>query len=208
MRDDHRAQVAAWFAAEERLYPVVLVRPEAYARALDVVRAVVDELSGAGSTEDLVAAFGQARDISTTVAERGGLNIDDLDLDLVAGAAFALRYREVARDVARREAVERISAARERGDRWVIVSESGRPETIPYVRLEMCLPGGEGIRVAADADAETGEPRYSLESFTLEPETGDAAPDQGEGFSRASFDDREAWEQAYRRLRAEAEGSV
>jgi len=44
-----------WRAAEERLYPVVMVRPDLYERAVRMVRVVTDELAAPPARTDRAA---------------------------------------------------------------------------------------------------------------------------------------------------------
>jgi hypothetical protein len=185
-----------------------MLRPEAYARSLEVVRAVAAELARAETPDDLAGEFGGAREISARAAERTGVRTDDLDLELIAGAGFALRYREVLREGVRAEAIRRISQAREAGERWVVVTESGKPTTIPYVRLDMYLPGADGIRMSVDADAETGSLRYTVETMALDPVSGEPLTGPDARFSRVTFGERADWDEAYEELRARTEGPV
>jgi hypothetical protein len=208
MPDTLRERVGRWGAAEDKLHAVVFADPDVYERSLRLVRLVADALGSVRSAEDLAEADDRAHEIVRGVISGGGIGADGIDLSAVEGAAFALRYREVLRDVARREANARISAARERGDRWVVLSESGQAGAIPYTRVEMRLPSGEAIRMSADADIESGLPSYMVETFALDPATGDPLPARDAGFSRRTFDDRATWERAIEELRADREGSV
>src|SRR4029453_11800835 len=107
-----------WQAAEERLYPVVMVRPDLYERSIELVRSIADELRGVTTMAALVEAFGDAAEIAARVIERESLAGDNIDLRLATSAAFGLRHGEMVGELARVRAMERIQAARERGDSW------------------------------------------------------------------------------------------
>ena len=133
-----------WRAAEEQLYPVVMVRPDLYERSIEFVRSVADELRAFSTPAALLDAFGRAAEIAARVVRRESLATEGVDLALATTAAFSLRYRELVGEVARERAIERIRAARERGDAWVVLHESGTLEqapAVPYRRLEMHLGG-------------------------------------------------------------------
>ena len=91
--------VRRWRVAEQRLYPTILADPSAYQRCVLAVRGLADELFVVASPESLVASWAAA---SATSFERavehlrsaGGPD-DPATAELVAGAAFALREREI-----------------------------------------------------------------------------------------------------------------
>ena len=165
-----------WRAAEEQLYPVVMVRPDLYERSIEIVRSVADELRAFSTPTALLDGFGRAAEIAAGVVRRESLATEGVDLALATTAAFSLRYRELVGEVARGRAIERIRAARERGDAWVVLHESGTLEqapAVPYRRLEMHLGDGAGLHLFVQQDPETAAPVYGVESVQLDPQTGD-----------------------------------
>jgi hypothetical protein len=205
------AMVRRWTEAEARLYPVVLVRPELYERYVRLVRAVADELAATASPESagpagslkagssldaLGARFTGAEDLVRETAGRLGVTVQDMDLGLVAGAAFAHRWREVLQEQHRSEALERIAEARERGDAWVVVHETGRLGAPPYRRLEMRLSDGCGVHAFVELDPETGGPLWGMESIQLDARTGDWVPEAGHLVARRTFPDAASWTEA------------
>jgi hypothetical protein len=199
-----------WKAAEERLYPVVMVRPDLYERSVRMVRAVADELARCLDLPALVKAWGTAAEIVHRAAAEAGLDLEGLDAGLVAGAAFSLRYREMAGAAARAERLGRIRAAAESGERWVRVEEIGSRETaglVPWTWTEMHVPSGAGLRQTLEADPNTGAPRYSLEVVPLDPSTGDRLPTPPDVVAvEESFDDPAEWLAAVERKRGQIEG--
>jgi len=187
------ALVRRWMEAEARLYPVVLVRPELYERYIRLVRAIADELATAVSAGVLAERFEGAEDLARQVAGRFGIPTQDMDLGLVAGAAFAHRHREVLQTTHRDEALRRIREARERGDEWVVVYETGRPMVPPYRRLEMRLADGAGIHAFVELDPESGGPLWGMESIQLDAQTGDWVAEAGELAVRRTFSDAASW---------------
>src|SRR5689334_5333746 len=87
--------VAHWRAAENRLYPVVMTRPDLYERSVRIVRAVADDLRSARDPQALLKAYERAADIVTDVVRRLEIPSEEIDMGLVTGAAFSLRYREL-----------------------------------------------------------------------------------------------------------------
>ena len=199
-----------WKAAEERLYPVVMVRPDLYERAVRMVRAVTDELGGCLDLAALVAAWGRAAEIVHRGAGEAGLDLDGLDAGLIAGAGFSMRYRELAGPAARAERLGRIRAAAEAGEAWVRVEEIGSRDTagmVPWSWIEMHVPSGAGLRQTLEADPTTGAPRYSLEVVPLDPATGDRLPTPDDVVVvEESFDDPTEWMTAVETKRAQIDG--
>ncbi len=199
---------AQWQVAEDRLYPIALTRPETYARSLEAVRAIAEELAPYGTVEALAHAYVRADEIAARAVERSHLQVHDVDLGLATGAAFALRYRFVSAAVARADALARIGEARDRGDEWVTVTESGDPVGGPYRRLELHVADGDALEVSITFDAETGEPRYGVEAFQVDPRTGDRLPSSQPIAPARTFTDEDEWRRATEELRARLEGSA
>ncbi|CAN5181743.1 hypothetical protein BH20ACT9_BH20ACT9_11360 [soil metagenome] len=192
--------VRRWRTAEERLYTVVMVFPEHYERRIRLVRAVADELRSSSTAEELVGAYGRAPDLVASASRRLGLLREDVgDAELVGDAAFSLRYGEVLEETHRGEAVRRTRAAREAGREWVVLYETGTPETAllaPYRRLEMHLPDGVGLHVFVEPHPETMRAVYGVEAVQLDPASGDWVTESGLPAERETFVAREPWAEA------------
>lgn len=186
-----------WKSAEERLYPVVMVRPDLYERSVRMVRAVTDELAGCLDLAALVEAWDSAAEIVHRAATETGLDLDGLDAGLLAGAGFSMRYRELATAAFRSERLGRIRVAAEAGEAWVRVEEIGSRETagmVPWTWVEMHVASGAGLRQTLEADPMTGAPRYSVELVPLDPATGDPLPVPPDVVAVVeSFDDPTEW---------------
>jgi hypothetical protein len=193
-----------WRAAEEQLYPVVMVRPDLYERSIEIVRSVADELRAFGTPAALLDGFGRAAEIAAGVVRRESLATEGVDLALATTAAFSLRYRELVGEVARERAIERIRAARERGDAWVVLHESGTLEqapAVPYRRLEMHLGDGAGLHLFVQQDPETAAPVYGVESVQLDPQTGDWLHDASGWAEPRMLSTPESWRDLIQELR-------
>lgn len=199
-----------WKAAEERLYPVVMVRPDLYEQSIRVVRAVADELGGCLQLSQLVEAWDSAAEFVHRAAADSGLDLQSLDAGLLAGAAFSLRYRELAAGASRAERLDRIQAAEAAGEAWVRIEEIGSRETagmMPWTWVEMHLGSGAGLRQTLEADPTTGAPHYSLEVVPLDPATGDRLPVPDDVATvEESFTDPAEWMAAVEAMRARIEG--
>jgi hypothetical protein len=199
-----------WKAAEERLYPVVMVRPDLYERSVRMVRAVTDELAGCLDLPALVEAWQSAAEVVHRAASEAGLDLEGLDAGLIAGAGFSMRYRELATAASRTERLDRIRAAAASGEAWVRVEEIGSRETagmVPWTWVEMHVATGAGLRQTLEADPMTGAPRYSLEVVPLDPATGDRLPVPADVVTvTETFDDPTEWMAAVEARRAQIEG--
>jgi len=197
--------VAGWRAAEQRLYPIIMARPEMSERCLGLVRAIADDLGEA----DTVPALGRRSEAGASIvdgaAERTGITTEGLDLDLVAGAAFCLRYREILAQTGKRDARRRIEEARARGEPWALVYETDPRGDAPYRRLELHLPSGAGVHAFVELDDETGAPTYRLEALPLDARTGERVEDLPPIAPRRTFEDRGEWQAAVDALRARLE---
>jgi hypothetical protein len=195
--------VRHWRAAEERLYTVVMVRPDLYMRSVELVRAVADRLRSESTEDELVQAYGRASELVAEVVRASGLPSEELDLGLVAGAAFRLRHQEIVSESHRAEAIRRIREGRERGERWVVLYETGSGyPPMPYRRLEMHLPSGVGLHACIEADPATLGPRYSVEAVRLDPATGDWLAGTEPVSERQTFATAGEWREAVEALRA------
>ena len=85
-----------WRLAEQQLYPTILADPSAYQRYVLAVRGLADELSVVASPEALVASWPTSAPRAAEHLRAAGELGDPAVAELVAGAAFALRERELA----------------------------------------------------------------------------------------------------------------
>ncbi|MDQ4098234.1 MAG: hypothetical protein M3144_10250 [Actinomycetota bacterium] len=89
--------LAKWFHAEERLYPVAMVMPERYEAAVRLVGRLAEQLrASCPDLPSLVATDPEVREMAERLVSYDPLLAEDLDLDLVAGSACSIRYRELA----------------------------------------------------------------------------------------------------------------
>jgi hypothetical protein len=89
--------LARWFRAEERLYPVAMVVPERYQVAVRLVGRVAEQLRvSCPDLPSLVQADSEAVEVARRVAALDPETDVEVDLELIAGAAFSIRYRELA----------------------------------------------------------------------------------------------------------------
>jgi hypothetical protein len=203
--------VERWNVAERHLYPVVMARPDLYERYLALVRALADDLGDLSTPEALAAAFDEAEARAARTADRTGVPTAGLDLGMAAGAAFALRYREVKAAVARAAVAARVQEATAKGESWVVLQEpSGEQAPDPFAasvssRVELHVPSGVAIHSYVELDPDTYQPRYGVEVVRLDPVSGELARDEEPVATPRTFDDPAAWERAVTALRRECE---
>jgi len=94
---DSREELARrWRLAEQQLYPTILADPSAYQRYVLAVRGLADDLSVVASPEALVASWPTSAPRAAEHLRAVGDPGHEAVAELVAGAAFALREREIA----------------------------------------------------------------------------------------------------------------
>jgi hypothetical protein len=203
--------VERWNVAERHLYPVVMARPDLYERYLALVRALADDLGDLSTPEALAAAFDDAVARAARSAARAGVPTAGLDLGMAAGAAFALRYREVRAAGTRAAVAARVQEASAKGESWVVLQEpSGEPAPDPFAatvssRVELHVPTGVAIHSFVELDPDTYRPRYGVEAVRVDPASGELAMDEQPVAALQTFDDPAAWERSVTALRRECE---
>jgi hypothetical protein len=195
-------QLLAWRRGEERLYPVVLVKPELYEQYVRLVRELADELAGARSEDALLAAYREGAGSAADAASRLELPArGELDLGLARDAAYCFRHRELVGELERAEANRRVERARAAGEEWVTVFEQASSELRPPHRLvEMHVRSGRAIHSFVEQSPDTGRPVFGVEVIRLDPMTGDWMPDvDAEG--RVELPDPDEWRERIEELR-------
>jgi hypothetical protein len=175
-----RALRSSWRAAEQALYSIGGGDVERYERTVKLVRGVVDELSDADSTVELVERWRDAGEIVDAASARTGLALGSLPVDQVAGAGFALKHAALHAAETRRARTELIAAARDEAVDWVVLHESGDPLAgfaDPYGSTRMHLRTGLAIVAGVLPDPGTGAPVRTLTVVRLDPLTGDLVDD-------------------------------
>ncbi|WP_326644188.1 hypothetical protein OG884_09500 [Streptosporangium sp. NBC_01755] len=165
-----------WTAASERAFPASIHQPEIYLRTTRLVGAVAQELRGSGRGVDpLLEAWSERGDLVRRVADSDDLlTVDGLDVEVVAGVAFAMRYREVLEEVALDDRLAAFAAAPP-GAGWLVLEESGyRPGDpfVPYRRLEADARSGRALLVTTRPDETLTACVHVVEQGFIDLETG------------------------------------
>jgi hypothetical protein len=200
---DLQELVRRWRVAEQQLYPTILADPSGYQRYVLAVRGLADELSVVASPEDLVDAYAASAPRAAAHLRAVGGPEDAGAAELVAGAAFALRERELAAALAAADRRRRLAEAAAAGSPWVVVREVGEAAMAVYGnyrRLEMHLPDGTGLFSYAEPQVDTAGPVFVIEQLALDPASGAATGDPGQ---RWTFTDPVAWRSALAQRRSD-----
>lgn len=192
--------LAAWRAAEERLYPMIMVVPEAYERVVRLVGEATVELQLAcPDLASLVAASPGVADDVRRLAAANGFG-EGLDFPLIAASACLMRYRQLEADTHRDQRRRLIAGAVEAGDDWVTLAQGTPPTTwppMPSSTVEMHLASGRALEQTTTIDEATGAAHFALSEIPLDPSTGERGRDEpDESAGREEFDDLSAWRAA------------
>jgi hypothetical protein len=128
----------------------------------------------------------------------------ELDVPMVAAAACCFRYRELAADAARDQRVADIAAAAARREVWVVVEQTGEPQSfsvIPFTKVEMHVPSGRALKQSVEQDERTGRARFRLEEVAVDRETGQRIDAEAKQPGVQEFDDVDPWVLATRQRR-------
>lgn len=201
LRDDDPVPLqlsSSWDQAEARLYPAVTTRPDLYQRVLTIVALTVERLRGLGpSAGALLAAAEQGPELVSDVMAEHGLSAHELDLDLLARAALAMRHREVTVEQSARRRLRLIAEGHRSGRRWVVVEENGFSEGDPfrpYQRLDVEVATGRALLVTARGDDEFRTVLHGVEEVHVDLATGgvgEAPEDRSASASHSSASARE-----------------
>jgi hypothetical protein len=172
-----RAVLRSWDEAEARLFPTVMARPDLYQQSVSLIQRLLGLLRE--TCPDLPSLL--------AANERGGELVADLspDLagetdagirpDLVAAAACAMRYRELVASLAARGRLAALAAARDHGQAWAVVAESGSPDRapfVPYQRIEAEVATGRAVIVSIEPDETLSRAVHRLDEGQIDLVTG------------------------------------
>ncbi len=191
-----------WTAAAERAFAGSAHQPDIYLRTTRLVGAVAQRLRESGrGLEPLVVAWAEHRELVRRVVESSELlTSDGLDVEAVAGAAFAMRYREALEEVTLDDRLAALAQAAP-GAGWLVLEESGyRPGDpfVPYRRLEVDPATGRALLVTTRPDETFTACVHTVERGRIDLETGRlASGEPGDGghvlHEAASAEEREVW---------------
>jgi hypothetical protein len=194
-----RLALAAWRRAEGIVYPSVMVNADLYQQYIQVVRAIVEELSDVQTEDDLVRVWHERLGLGAQAVRRLSPSMGMMmDQTAVTDAAFCQRHREIAREHAKEIARARLERARKTGAPWVVLFEDVTP--FGSHRLEMHVRSGRAIHASANTEP-TGTATYELEVVQLDPRDGAWLLDKPPLVPAKRFTRHEEWEARIARAR-------
>lgn len=199
-----RNNLPHWSECERALFAVAGMEPSRYERIIIAVRALADALREVATGKALAAAWEGADALLQKVAEARGLSMSELPAQRVAGAAFALRAREIEALTLRQGRISRLQAARRSRESWVVVEQAGDVDEglfDPYRSTELHLASGLAILSFVQADPSSGAPIYVVGVAKLDRKTGaliDAEPGFADWHEHAGKGEFEAARNALR----------
>jgi hypothetical protein len=190
---DREAAIAAWRRAESRIYPSVMLNAELYQQYIGLVRAIAELLEDVRTEDELVAAWGERRElVQEAVSRNAPPMLGLMDHEAVRDAAFCHRHREITREQGKVLARERLDRARREGAEWVVLFEDVTP--LGSERLEMHVRTGRAIHASSKTELDRPRPTFELEVVQLDPATGAWLVDQPPLMPSRRYDSHEEWQ--------------
>ncbi|HYA50197.1 MAG TPA: hypothetical protein VEG33_03410 [Streptosporangiaceae bacterium] len=164
----------SWDQAEARLFPQVMARPDVYQQAVSLISQLAARLrETCPDLPALIAAHGRGGELATS--ELPGVQAAGIQPDLLAAAACAMRYRELAATQGAQRRLAALARAREQGLAWAVVEESGsadRAPYIPYQRVEAEVSSGRAVLVSIEPDETLSRAVHRLDECRIDLATG------------------------------------
>jgi len=168
------AVLRSWDEAEARLFPQVMARPDVYQQAVSMISQLAARLrETCPDLASLIAEHERGGELATS--ELPGMRAAGIHPDLVAAAACAMRYRELAATRAAQGRLAALARAREQGLTWAVVEESGSADRMPYVpyqRVEAEVASGRALVVSIEPDETLSRAVHRLDECRIDLVTG------------------------------------
>jgi hypothetical protein len=204
-REVPRAVLRSWDEAEARLFPTIMARPDVYQQSVSLIQRLVGELRETClDLPALLAAHERGGDLA---AELAGEADPGIQPDLVAAAACAMRYRELVASLAAQDRLAALARARDQGQAWAVVEETGSPDRapfVPYQRIEAEVGTGRAVIISIEPDETLSRAVHRLDEGQVDLVTGGLQIGEAIG----SYLDPDAVAEALREVRPEAGPAV
>lgn len=173
-----------WRAASDQAFTAAAHDPQTYIRATRLVGALSAHLRTLGSgAAPLLGAWRRHREIVLRVAADDDLlTTDGVDLATVAAAAFAMRHREVAQEIAADE--RRAAMSARPADAWSVLEERGYAPGdpfVPYRRLEVHPATGRALLITTAPDENYQVCIHQVQVLAIDAATGELSAADGDG---------------------------
>jgi hypothetical protein len=191
--------------AEARLYPLAMVDPGRYERATTLVGLVAAELRACRRVDEVLARREELLVALPRLADDAGVGLADLVPADVVDAASALICRQIQAHRAAATWDARIDEARRAGREWLAVEAD--PTAVMagvHQSVELHLPTGSAV--VSTVEAAAGGATYRVELVPAAVSGPEGATATAPGAARVGpqvFTDREQWQAAVERLKAE-----
>jgi hypothetical protein len=168
-----RAVLRSWDEAEARLFPTIMARPDVYQQSVTLIQQLLGRLREAcPDLPSLLAAHERGGDLVDELAEGADAGLQP---GLVAAAACAMRYRELVASLAAQGRVAALARARDRGESWAVVEETGsvdRAPFVPYQRIEAEVGTGRALIISIEPDETLSRAVHRLDQGRIDLVTG------------------------------------
>jgi hypothetical protein len=191
----------SWDQAEARLFPTIMARPDLYQQAVTLIQRLLGLLrKTCPDLPALLAAHERGGDLVADLADEADTGIQP---DLVAAAACAMRYRELVASLATQDRLAALARARDQGQSWAVVEETGSPDRapfVPYQRIEAEVGTGRAVIISIEPDETLSRAVHRLDKGQIDLITGGLRIGEAIG----SYLDPDAFAAALREARPEA----
>jgi hypothetical protein len=192
--------VVRFTAAEARLYPLAMVDPEAYERAVTLTGTLLKDLRATCPDIDAVLHRREALMLLLTEnTDAARSSLFGITPEILVDAASALRCRELQAEQDAAAAEARVAAAREAGQEWLV--DEPDPAAVMagiYRRIELHVPTGAVLVSSVEAGSAGAPATYKLQLIPPPDATGPSADEQTQ-----AYQDQASWALAAQRRRAE-----
>jgi hypothetical protein len=200
-----RAVLRSWDQAEARLFPTIMARPDVYQQSVSLIQQLLGRLRD--TCPDLPALLAAHERGGGLVADLAGAADTGIQPDLVAAAACAMRYRELMASLAAQGRLAALARARDQGQAWAVVEETGSPDRapfVPYQRIEAEVGTGRAVIISIEPDETLSRAVHRLDEGQVDLVTGGLQIGEAIG----SYLDPDAVAAALREVRPEAGPTV
>jgi hypothetical protein len=163
----------SWDEAEARLFPTIMARPDVYQQSVMLIQQLLGRLREAClDLPSLLAAHERGGELVDELAEGADAGLQP---GLVAVAACAMRYRELVASLAAQGRVAALARARDRGEFWAVVEETGsvdRAPFVPYQRIEAEVGTGRALIISIEPDETLSRAVHRLDQGRIDLVTG------------------------------------
>lgn len=168
-----RSVLRSWDEAEARLFPLVMAQPDVYQQSVSLIQRLLAHLrETCPDMATLLAAHERGGELATAVLPEAAATRRP---DLIAAAACAMRYRELAASLSARRRLAALAGARDQGLSWVVVEENGSLDRVPYVpyqRIEAEVASGRALIISIEPDETLSRAVHRLDRGQIDLATG------------------------------------